>query len=237
MFSPVVEQTARAHALATWPEESCGIVAGGVFVPVPNEAEDKLNCFRLPSSVWTEHQLEAVIHSHIAQRHPQWPSAADMRGQMDSALPWGIVSTDGETATTPLWFGDFVLDEPLIGRVFQPGIRDCYSLYRAAFWQQRGIKLLDFPRDDLWWTKGSDLFRTGFAEAGFAEVLLAGRQPIEVARPGDMVLMAIRSDVPNHCGQVIEGGLVLHHLSHRLSRREPFGPWQAHTTHVLRYRD
>lgn len=238
MFGIEVEAAARAYALATWPEECCGIVERGVFLPLPNEAEDRRESFRLPARVWIEHHVEAVVHSHVVGRHPRWPSAADMQGQIASAVPWGIVWTSSGDASGPLWWGDFVLDDPLLGREFEPGIRDCYGLVRAAFWQMREVKLPEFARDDQWWNKGGDLLREGFPSAGFAVVHQGGGDgALRATRPGDVVLMAIRSgETPNHCGIVLEDGLVLHHLANRLSRREPLGPWAGHVTHVLRYR-
>lgn len=222
------ETAARDHALRSWPAESCGVIAEGRYVMLPNEAVNSAETFRLPARTFVDHAVEAVIHSHCAPRHDRWPSAADMASQVDTAVPWGIVWSDGTAASGPLWFGEFVLDEPLIGREFMPGVRDCYALLRAWYWQERKVRLKEFPRDADWWTAGSDLFREGFDAAGF-------KQTGDDLKLGDVVLIRLHSPVPNHCAIVLENGLILHHLQNRLSRREPLGPWAKFVTHRLRY--
>ena len=225
---PEAERAAREHALRDWPHEACGIIEGGVYVPLANSATDPREAFKLPPRTFVEHRVEAVIHSHCSDRHDPWPSAADMASQIETAVPWGIVWAGKDDATGPLWWGDFVLDEPLIGRPFQPGIRDCYSLIRAECWQRTAVRLPEFPRDANWWSSGGDLLRTGFRPAGFEAI---DREE----QPGDVLLMRIRSAVPNHCAVVLGNGLILHHLGNRLSRREPLGPWRRYVTHTLRY--
>ena len=225
MFEQAVE-AARAHAIETWPKEACGIVAGGQYVRIRNTARDPHNAFRMPARTFADHQVEAVIHSHT-QAHGPWPSASDMQGQIDTAVPWGILWCDGETARGPVWFGDHVLDEPLLGRPFRPGITDCYSLVRAWFRQERGIALKEFPRDELWWKDGGDMLAEGFGPAGFA--------PVDNMKAGDVLLMTIRSQVANHCAVVLENGLMLHHLENRLSAREVIGRYKPFITQVVRH--
>lgn len=250
MFSADVIAAAKAHALADYPREACGLVVEGVYEPKANKASDPLNAFKIDPRCWaTKRRIEAVIHSHcaapgmfalppdeaLAKRlageagHGQWPSADDMAHQVATGLPWGIVWCDGEAAKEPVWWGDHVIDEPLIGRNFEPGIRDCYALGRAWYWQERGITLPEVPRDDEWWHHGGDLFRECFAKAGF-EIVTGAPQP------GDALLMSIRSPVPNHCAIVLERGLILHHLTNRLSRREPANNWMRFVNHILRFK-
>lgn len=231
MFSAEVEDAARRHAVKSWDHECCGIVEAGAYVPLMNVAEDPRATFRLPVRTFADHAVEAVIHSHCSERNRPWPSRADMVSQLETGVPWGIVWTSATEARGPIWWGEFVLDEPLIGRDFHPGIHDCYSLLRAWFWQTRGIKLLEFPRDENWWDEGADLFREGFAKAGFFEL----KGDDSGLREGDVVLMQIHGKVPNHCGIILDNGLMLHHLAGRLSRHEPFGPWARFVTHRLRY--
>lgn len=226
MFGSQVEFDAREHALSLWPEESCGVVRDGVYVSYENRSQDKMSSFLLPTEAIVGAQ--AVVHSHAAPRHQPWPTASDMIGQRQSAVPWGIVTTDGQSAHPMLWFGEHLLDYQLVGREFVPGVFDCYSLLRAYWWQNRQTVLPDFPRDAEWWEHGGDLLLENFAAAGFAVV---GKGDV---KEGDVVLMKIRSPVVNHCGIVLQGGLVLHHLAHRLSRREPLGPWMSYTEKVVR---
>lgn len=98
---------AQQHALAEYPKEACGlVVAGGAYAPVENVAADPFNDFRMPADAWLRHgTVTAVIHSHCAPQHGSEPSAADRERQRLTAVPWGIILTDGVTAALPVWFG------------------------------------------------------------------------------------------------------------------------------------
>ncbi|MDG5496978.1 MULTISPECIES: Mov34/MPN/PAD-1 family protein [Azospirillaceae] len=235
MFDPCTLARAEidrfnAHVLACYPQEACGIITGGSFVPVPNIHPEPEDQFAMAPADQLRHgPVEAVVHSHIAGRHHPVPSAQDMRQQMASAVPWGLVSTDGEQVSSLLWWGDFRLDEPLIGAEFIHGVQDCYSAIRKWYWQERRIRLPDFPRDHEWWADGGNLYETGFPQAGFVEV------PLQDLAHGDVVLGQVRAPCLNHGGIYLEGGLIFHHLQERLSRRESIYPWMRYVKKALRY--
>ena len=232
MFSADVEAAARAHAVAEYPRESCGLVVDGAYVPMQNRSAES-NAFEMDVSAFGDHDVQAVIHSH--PDGPAWPSAADMRGQITTRVPWGVLTVTSMGAGGLLWWGDGVPRPALIGRDFRHGPSgsdgrgDCYALIRDWYAEIRGIDLPEYPRDDAWWEHGEDLYRRHFPDAGFVEV------DIETIRPGDVVLAAIQSSVPNHGGIVLPHGLILHHLRNRLSRTDPLGPWMRFVTHALRH--
>lgn len=272
MFGATIDTAAKAHALAQFPSESCGVVrsawpAGATaepassgpqfeYIPLENQARDAEgkdlsgDAFKLPASALTDHApVVAVIHSHCFPKHGPSPSAPDMAAQIEAALPFGIIWTDGKAAGDPIWWGDFLLDVPLydgkgnhVPRRFLHGVNDCYSLVRTYFWQTRKIKLPDFARDDQWWTAGGDLYQQGFAKAGFS-VLAKGPNSPQGIVPGDCVLMKWSTHpVPFHAGVILESGLLLHHpaavgrqANKSLSRREPLGRWTRCVTHWLRH--
>ena len=238
MFGPDVDAAVKAHAIAEYPRECCGLVIDGKYTPFPNVLYDPndvttnpYDAFQLPVDAWPTdgRVVNAVLHSHCAPRWGIEPSAADMKSQIATAVPWGIVLASRGHASDPVWFGDHLLDEPLLGRQFLHGVRDCYSLVRSEKWQRDKIKLPEFPRDVEWWKKGGDLYRTGFASAGYKQIAPGD------ARPGDVVLMTVRSPVTNHAAIVLDGGLMMHHLQNKLSHRVPIGPWLKLITHWLRY--
>lgn len=212
-----------------YPNESCGLLLdGGDYLPCPNAAPDPRTAFVIPWDMYLTHdgRIAGVVHSH--PDGPEHPSRRDMEGQLATALPWILVATDGTAVSPPIVWGDGDVP-PLIGRTFRHGVTDCYSLIRGWFQVERGVALPEFPRDEAWWEKGGDLYRQGFRAAGFRVV------DAESAAAGDVVLMQIRSPVPNHAGVLLDNGLLLHHLTGRLSRREPAGPWRRMVTHYLRH--
>jgi proteasome lid subunit RPN8/RPN11 len=229
MFGHEVNDAARTHAAAEFPKEACGIVIGGKYQPISNVAAEPMHDFEMSGDAWTSHgNVQAVVHSH-GPESALAPSANDMRHQISTNVPWGITRTDGAAASPVLWWGDFRLDEPLIGRHFIHGVTDCYSAIRSWRWQNCQIKLPDFPRNDLWWTADEDLYNEGFPRAGYRVV------PESEAAVGDVALINFRSKVPNHGGTLVEDGLLFHHLQNRLSCREPVGRWRSMITKWLRY--
>jgi proteasome lid subunit RPN8/RPN11 len=237
---------ARAHALAQYPLEACGIVIGGVYYPCTNVHETPETHFRIAGAERLELEkkgtVEAIIHSHPDGL--MCPSQADMEGQLASGVTWGVMAcAGGQTSDVVLWGGNEPI-APLIGRPFVHGIWDCYELIRDAYalgadalkeqgvtaqWPYPPIELPSFSRDDGWWTKGGDLYRENFGRAGFVEI------PAHDARAGDVFLCRIHSEVPNHGGILVESDLLLHHLPLRVSRREGAGIWARAADTWLRY--
>ncbi|XKE45760.1 NlpC/P60 family protein [Halomonas organivorans] len=228
----------RREALAAYPEEAVWLITPGECRRVANVAEDPRATFRVAKRDLAAAQargLCAVVHSH--PNGPDHPSEADMRGQVASGVPWGIIATDGEACLPPFWWGGDARP-PLVGRGFRHGVTDCYALIRDYYLLEHGIALPEFPRAWEWWRHGQDLYRDGFPRAGFRRI-----EP-EEARPGDMFFAQLRSPVPNHGGVLLEGGLALHHKTGRqavdatrLSMREPIARWLPHITHWLRHEE
>lgn len=229
MFSLDVEKAAQEHAIVEWPRESVGYVINNVYVGQENIANDPIREFYVTEDMWSD-DVQAVIHSHTVS-FDRLPSNMDMQSQLSAAVPFGILATNGDMTTPILWFGDHVLDEPLIGREFIPNVTDCYELVRAWMWQERKIKLKSFPRDARWWECGEDLLAQNFEVAGWQRVA------IEDACVGDGLLIAIpATGVVNHCAVLLDDGSMLHHRAGQLSRREPWSDaWRRLTKMVVRY--
>lgn len=158
-------------------------------------------------------------------------------------MPFVIICTNGEACTKPFVWGDSVIDDrPILGRSFRHGVNDCYDHLRALFLRSHDILLPQFARGWEWWLPGykgrTDLYRQGFADAGFCEVNSGEPQP------GDVWLAAVRSDTPNHAGVYLGNGLCSHHPSSglaydptRISKREPVIRWARYITHWVRRKD
>lgn len=235
-LTPEIEAAIKAHALAEYPREACGLIVAGVYRPCKNLAANSEGEFEIAPADYLAagDALQAVVHSHRPALGA-FPSAADMRGQIASAVPWGIVMCDGEKAFDLFWWGDQLAPPALLGRTFRHGVTDCYSIIRDWFRLERGIILKDFPRDDSWWERGEDLYALGFDAAGFR---CYGRGPTaQPARVGDVLLYSYHRQAkgrPHHGAIYTGNGLILHHNS-GLSRLETAGRWLPYTTHWLRH--
>lgn len=227
----------KQHAAEAYPEEACGIItAKSRYIRMKNTAADPLKDFRISPETLLKYDVAAIVHSH--PDGPSFPSENDMRVQIATAVPWGLCVVDSDrVVSTPCFWGSREYIPELIGRRFRhgpsgsDGCGDCYALIRDWYLLERGITLPDFPRPDGWWNTGGDLYTEHFADAGFHEI-----RPEEV-KEGDVFLGRVLSDVINHGGVYIGGGMILHHLSGRESRREPLGRWVKLIDKWVRYDD
>lgn len=241
MISRAAQAAIAEHALKEFPNESCGLIIDGVYVPVPNGSPTPRSNFKMLAADYRRATskggiVQACIHSHPHQldEKPQYgPSADDMRAQISAGIVFGIVVTDGEFVTETMLWGDQLPMQPLLGRRFMHGVADCYTLIRDVYragaercavehqidWPLAPVKLPEVPRDDDWWKSGGNLYLDHFEKFGFARISLS-----EV-RPGDTFLIKLRSDTINHGGVMTSDGRILHHLPTRLSSRDQSSIW------------
>ncbi|MGD9756432.1 MAG: C40 family peptidase [Comamonas sp.] len=241
----------KAHALAEYPRECCGLlIAQGrkeLYRPCVNLAQGTEQ-FRMAPEDWADAEdagrILAVVHSHPDA--PAQPSDADRASCEATGLPWVIVSVREGQIEDVHQFAPTGWQAPLLGRQFFHGVLDCYTLVRDWYLREAGIELLDFERANDWWNQGQDLYMQQFAQAGFSRIPDAAQ-----ILPGDVILMAVRSPVANHAGIYLGSrplaeapGLypvpnaMLQHLYGRLSERVVYGGyWQECTRAVVRHKD
>lgn len=230
MFSKKTIRDMKMHAKAEYPKESCGLVVDGQYVPAINTAPNPKQDYQIDPQQYARFmvtgQLQAVVHSH--PKGPNYPSEADQEIQLASGLTFGIIYMEEGGVQDVFFWGDDVPAAPLVGRPFRPVVADCYALCRDWLWEEKAIRLPNLLRSDAWWTGEEDnRFLEGFEAIGFRKV---EGDP----KPGDGLLMQIRSSKVNHCAVYLENGLILHHLINRLSREEPFARWQKYVHTIIR---
>lgn len=236
-------QAIQAHAVAEYPRECCGLIVaaahGESYVACRNVATTPSEHFRLQAEDYADAEdlgeVLAVVHSH--PNAPAMPSDADRVMCEASCLPWHIISVGRVTGADPEC-GDLQTIHPngyvapLVGRQFAHGILDCYTLVRDFYARELGIQLSQYDREDDWWEKGQDLYSLDRLRAEGFELIEAG------PRRGDMVLMQIRSPVPNHAGIYLGDGQMLHHLAERLSEVITYGGmWAERTRYIVRHKE
>ena len=220
MFEQSVIDDIRADAAARYPEESCGFVVDDQYLPQVNivtEADHRRAAFRIAAEAWVKYgkAIQAVVHSH-PDGHAS-PSGADMMQQSQSGLPWGVVASHATGTGLLHWWGPGAPVAPLMDRYFVHGIHDCFGFGRDWFREKRGVEIPDFARDWDWWrgrgvgADGKGLYLEKFREAGFEKI---GWRD---AGPGDVLLVSIKSEHPNHC-MICEGNqTIVHHLARSTS--------------------
>lgn len=242
----------RAHAVAEYPRECCGlIIAVGrkeEYVACRNISESPGEQFRLAAEDWAlaedRGRVLAVVHSHPDDDARF--TEPDRIACEASGVPWVVVSVRDRVALDIAAMSPTGWIAPLLERPFFHGILDCYTLIRDWYAREVGITLLDFDRSDDWWHKGQDLYMEGFEKASFLRIA-----PGEPLQYGDVVLMNVRATVANHAGVYLGDRVLsearslhpvpnamLHHLYGRLSERVVYGGYWAEVTRaIVRHKD
>lgn len=226
LYSAVIAEI-REYMLFCAPCEGCGIISNGKFVPMPNVAPNKVDHFEISPSVWVDYKVDGVVHSHCAPCHPE-PTSTDMICQIKCGVPWGIVHVVNGHASKPLWWGDFRLSVPLVGRKFIWCAQDCYTLVRSEEFQRTGIIVPDEARDP-WWK--SDVIGTADTSKMYLQMPSSTRREV-----GDVICMKIQHKFIDHFGIQVADGQMLHHMVDMMSARTPITRYEPFIQQIWRLR-
>lgn len=221
------------HMLTCFPNEGCGVVVAGEFIPLKNKSKNPTGECEVDASVFVQYDVQAFIHSHT--KSDNRPSLLDTIAWRRHAVVFGILSCDGERVSSIRWM-DENNPEPLIGRHFIYGYHDCGSLVRDWFWMERGIRIPDFDRDPEWkpGLPHKDLYTDIIKPAGFAEV------PLKDLKAGDVLLMSLAGPHAHHAAVYLGDGKILHQLNapsgrHLSGVHDLHGVWDRAVRKVVRY--
>ena len=252
-MNKAIQAAIERHAIGCYPQECCGLIIREgrkrVYVPCSNTARTPDEHFRLAPEDFAgaeeRGEVLAVVHSH--PDYPATPSEADRVACEASGLPWHILQVRSHESGQ-IEPGEMVhlqpsgYQAPLLGRAFVHGVHDCLSIVLDYYQREMHIDLGSFEREDGWWERGGNLYLDNLPAAGFERV--------HSLQQGDIVLMQIRSPVPNHAAIYLQDGTlstepehfptpgaILHHLYGRDSRRDTYGGyWAEVTTGYWRHR-
>lgn len=226
-------EDAMRHAKDEAPREACGLLVRieGVeaYIPCRNLAKSSDHFILSPDDYAAAEdyaEVVAIIHSHPAT--PPEPSQADLISCEASGLPWHVCNPNTETWGFCEPSGH---QAPLVGRDWVWGITDCWTLCRDWL-REHGLEVRDWERPATpEQFEQNPFFDDRWSETGFYEL----KEDDDYAA-GDLLLMCIRSQRPNHIAIYIGDGLILHHLRYRPSCQEIYGGWlQKCTSRRLRH--
>lgn len=210
----------KAYCKRKWPEEACGVVVDGQFIPCDNIAQNKVLNFEIDAEVFILHDVEAVVHSHPDDE--PFLSPHDRHSQVASGLPWLLV-TQGKLKKFPYM--------PLLrGREFLYGVYDCGTLIADAF-ALCGISIRYFKRDAINTDEQQNKLADSLPKCGFETV-----NGLANLQAGD-VLLTSHGKNGNHLMLYLGNEQVIHHVYNRLSCVEFFGQkMQARVCSVWRHK-
>lgn len=231
MFTKEVLDDIKTHVNSSTKREICGLIVTHrrkqIYVPCANVAPMD-NDFEISAEEFAEvsdnYKILAVVHSHVGT-NPN-PSQADLIQIEHNNIPYFIMNypLNTHTYTEPTGYV-----APYVGRPFVHGITDCYAIWRDFYKREFGIDMIDYYRGHEWWAKGDNLYLDNYINAGFVEV--------DNLQYGDIILMKVASQVPNHCAVYIDNNIILHHVMGKVSSNDVYGGWwRKITAMILRHK-
>ena len=228
------KEKALEHAKQEDPKESCGLLLNirgkEEYFPCRNLSMTAHQCFIIDPEDYVRADntgdITAIVHSHPVT--PAVASEADKISCEESNLPWHIVNPKTETWG---YYEPCGYKPDLIGQPWVWGVSDCWSLVRRYYKENLNIELRDWERPTTPEEFINDPMFERCAEAtGFREL-----KNDENLKNGDLLFMSILANGLNHVAIFLDGD-VLHHLTDRLSCKEPYNQWlQKCTGKRLRY--
>lgn len=224
------EMGAYAHSIEG---EACGIIAGGKFWPCKNIHSSPLENFAIDAKDYANLdglEVEAIFHSHPGFNDAF--SRHDIIACKQINVPWVMYCTGANS-----WHHmDPTGNAPYLERPWLYGIYDCYGILKDYHQREFSIYLDDYERgQEFEWKSGEwRMFEKNFKKQGFIEI---GDLPMQ---KGDMILMQLQADFPNHVGVVHSPteNIFYQHLLGRLSEANIYGGyWQKNTIKVLRHKE
>ena len=209
------------HADSCGEAECCGFVIDNkTYMPCKNISPTPTEAFEISPDDWiqaeTIGEITAIVHSH--PNGLPILSEADQIYQQQTAVDWWIVCDNQ--------IHKFRFIKPLLGREFEHGKTDCLSIVRDAY-MLAGIDLPDYERADDWWHNGQNLYLDLLPKNGFERV------DAEDVQEGDIILVCLGSETPNHAAVYVGNQYILHHCPDRLSKRDLYGGFWRNYTHSI----
>lgn len=209
------------HANSCGETECCGFVIDNkTYMPCKNISPTPAETFEISPDDWIvaeeQGEITAIVHSH--PNGLPILSEADQIYQQQTAVDWWLVCDNQ--------IHKFRHIKPLLGREFEHGKTDCLSIVRDAY-MLAGINLPDYEREDDWWHNGQNLYLDLLPKNGFERV------DAEDVQEGDIILVCLGSETPNHAAVYIGNQYILHHCPDRLSKRDLYGGFWRNYTHSI----
>lgn len=192
-------------------EQCFFILKDGTKQPIKNISTHP-ETFQMSDDDVIKYLPNAVAIEHTHPDESPYLSKADQIMMNNIGLPWLLHGNKYR----PL--------HNLIGRTFKHGTTDCFTLMRD-FYMLAGIELTNYERRDDWWLTDDDLYLNNLEGAGFYKV----DQP----QSGDVAIICLGCQTPNHAAMFLDDGRVLHHLPNRLSKRDIYGGYYVKYTHSI----
>jgi proteasome lid subunit RPN8/RPN11 len=216
ILSSHIKKQIKAEYVKERPKECCGLIVSnkGVLtcVPAKNDSLEK-DFFRVNPRDYLQAsnlgEIVAVYHSHTNGN--QNFSEFDKFNSISHNITYVMYCPENNTL---LQFSPSYSEfNTYVGRKFEIGESDCYSLVRSFYEAELKISLGHYYRDQNWRSYLSDLFEKHFEDEGFYEVSSLNKY--------DCMLFSNSKNKPcSHISLYLGNGMILHQPEKSYSRIE-----------------
>jgi proteasome lid subunit RPN8/RPN11 len=198
-----------SHAEREYPNECCGIVVDGQYIPFHNDAEIPEESFAINNiqfyKYYEQGKIQYLVHSHNNKDNA---SALDQMKADDLELSSIIINVrDGRFAE--LFY--LRVPTPLVGRPFRFGVWDCLQLVYDFYKEKYKVKLPNPPRDITFLDNNHKFFEEYLEELTQLEIV-----EIDDLQEDD-ILFYMASGRIIHVGIYLSEDKCLHHWFNRKS--------------------
>ena len=224
-----MEEAILKHLANEYPNEGCGIILNKkgklCWIPCKNVAEVPSRNFQICPKDYVKATLQgdiyAIVHSHVQGTCN--PSTVDKEQSDYFQVPYIIYSMpEGEKYEyTPKY-----KKVPLLGRAYEWGKTDCWTLVRDYYKQELNITLPMMEFESRFYTKGINYFDDLIKPWGGVEV--------KEVKKGDIIYFQTKGIIPNHCGVYIGNDQFIHQPRSKLSCTDLLPRWGKYVKRYIR---
>ena len=219
MLDDSILEQIKIYSESSPDREVCGFVVyseGNIlFKECKNTSQDP-NQFKIRSAdflrIKTSCKILYVFHSHILSDSE--PSEIDKQKSDSCGYKFLIYSLVSKTFSYYEPNG-FVI--PYVGRDFNIGSKDCFSLARDYFFNEFGIVIRDYPRTEFWKNKNPNLIVDNFKKENFSEI-----SESDLKRNDTILIEDPRTGILCHILIYMGNNEILHHPNGRKSTIENY---------------
>jgi len=218
------------HARGEAPKECCGFIMSDGSVYRANNASANKNKFKIAAQDYAlaarDSNIEAVYHSHPSTE-PRF-SEFDKFNSISHNFVYVLYSMRDNSFTQ---FDPSLAEfNKYIGRKFEIGKTDCYSLIKDFYKFELDIQLNEYHRDQAFHSYLGDLFDKHFEREGFLKV--------DELQKYDCILLRKNEREPsNHIVLYLDNNLILHQPGKSYSRMEEYtSTHRKLTNYIIRHK-
>ena len=230
-----IKKEIRIHASIESPRECCGFLVQdaeeNLVVCKAKNSALRPDFFRCSPSDYliaeSKGKIVAVYHSHTNSN--QFFSEFDKFNSLCHKINYVLHCADTNSF---IQFDPALSDfHKYIGRAFEIGETDCYSLVRDFYREELGIALGDYERNWNWRRNLDKLFDPNFEREGFSEVYTLEKY--------DCILFGFKTEAPSaHIAVYLGDGLMLHQPNKSRSKIEELSnKYKKFAKHTIRHKE